>query len=81
MSAPGIAVAECLDEDELVLVIDAAGPLEEDIAFFCSSGLGEVVDQGEPFRTTFRTDGEFDDDEDQGSLRQGFAAGAAGPRR
>src|ERR1035437_630572 len=57
---------ERLEQDELVRRIHTAGPFEEDVSRFLSSGRGEVVDEYEPIVTVLGTDGELDSDEDHG---------------
>ena len=74
----GALVGEGLDEDELVGFLDAARPLEEDVALL-GAALGRVVvDDVHPLLGGLGLDGELDDDEvhaphrgDTGAARQG----------
>ena len=52
------AVPERLGQDELVRVVNAPGPLEEDVAGLRAGGCGEVRDKREPFFAPGRAYGE-----------------------
>src|SRR6266567_4358302 len=62
----GGIVLERLDQHELVRVVGAPGPLEEDVARLAPGALGKGLDEGEPLLAPLGPDGHLDDDEDHG---------------
>ena len=75
--ATGIAVAERLDEDVFVAVVQAARPFEPQAALLGARGLGEGTRDLGPGVGVLGTDGELGGDEDQGVSPQvaGMASG------
>lgn len=75
--ATGIAVAERLDEDVFVAVVQAARPFKPQAALLGARGLGEGTGDLGPGVGVLGTDGELGGDEDQGVSPQvaGMASG------
>src|SRR6478609_7859593 len=61
---PGGVVLEGLDQDELIGVVHAAGPVEPQVAGLLTGGPGEIVHEAEPALGPVGLDLEFNDDED-----------------
>ncbi|HKS52671.1 MAG TPA: hypothetical protein VJS67_12455 [Pseudonocardiaceae bacterium] len=61
-----LAGGECLHQHELVRVVNTAGPLEEQVAFFVPGGLGEFVGELQPLVASVGADRPLDNDEDHG---------------
>ena len=65
----GCVVVESLEQNELVRVLDAAGPLEELVAFLGAGCLGESAGLLNPLVSVFGLDGElYSNENHQNSL-------------
>jgi hypothetical protein len=63
-----LAGGECLHQHELVRVVNTAGLLEEQVAFFVPGGLGEFVGELQPLVASVGADRPLDNDEDHGCV-------------
>jgi hypothetical protein len=69
-----LAGLESFYQHELVRVVNAAGPLEEQVARLIAGRLGEFVGEREPLMAAVGVDRELDNDEDHGCIPSGFGA-------
>jgi hypothetical protein len=62
MCGASISIPESLDENELIGVFQAPGPLEPEVARFVAGGLGEIAHASDPFCAAFWADVELHND-------------------
>ncbi len=62
MLSAGISIPETFDENELMWILNVAGPIEPQIAWFLASGLSEGAYAIDPLVTAFWANVELHND-------------------